>query len=117
MLKVLNVSFPNMSALDSGIIFFSCSSYLSGNQEGTFVYKDGTAILSDNELLSIEDGELYMRTDRGMWRENPATDPDAQNREGVCRYYTLKVVENPNWATILQGFRPIGYNPEDFGMK
>ncbi len=101
---------------DSGCVVFSSSTLLSRNSN-RISEEDGILIVAGEEILTIEGDTLYIRGDRGRWREDPELDPNAQLREDVYYYYTLVEKKDPDWSKLLSGYRPNGYNPEDYGMK
>lgn len=87
--------------LPQGYIYFAYSSHAAiycqvsyNSLTGLFAKNPANLTGDDIQILSLEDGVLYLRTDKGRWIDE--TNPDAVFDESVWRYYTLEEEKDPN---------------------
>lgn len=101
---------------DKGCVAFVWPALYSINLDNDISFENGKVSISGMELLSLEDGVLYLRTDKGHWMEDPRINPDATWREDVWSYEKYVEVEDPDLEHLFQVYRPSGFDPADLGF-
>lgn len=118
------IGFEGASAfyfLPEGYIYFASSSRSAHYHKipynistGWFTQHPEKPLGSDIQLISLNDGDLYLKSDGGNWIDE--SNPELGFDESVWRYYTLVEDENPDMEALFQTYRPSGFDPADLGF-